>query len=84
MMSRRAHAGQDTNEWDEGTLRRFFYPWDVDEILKTKLPVNKVPDWVAWYYEKVGIFTVRSAYRLALTKSQDLDAMGSSTSASGE
>jgi hypothetical protein len=57
-----------TNEWDEGTLRRFFYLWDVDEILKTKLPVNKIPDWVAWQYEKSGIFTVRSAYMLALMR----------------
>jgi ribonuclease HI len=73
-----------SNEWDEGKLRRFFQPWDVDEILKVRLPLNKAPDWVAWQYEKTGIFTARSAYRLALTRSLDLDSMGSSASASGE
>jgi hypothetical protein len=75
---------QGTNECDEGTLRRYFYPWDVDEVLKIKVPVNKGPDWVAWQYEKSGIFTVRSAYKLALKIAQDLDAMGSSSAASGE
>jgi hypothetical protein len=36
-----------SNDWDEGTLRRYFYPWDVHEILKIKLPANKKSDWVA-------------------------------------
>jgi hypothetical protein len=39
---------QGSNEWDEGTLRQYFYSWDVEKILKIKLPVNKIPDWVAW------------------------------------
>jgi hypothetical protein len=41
-----------SNEWDDGTLHRFFYPWDANEIRKIKLPVNKSPDWVAWHYER--------------------------------
>jgi hypothetical protein len=36
-----------SNEWDEATLQRYFYPWDVEEILKIKLPANKRLDWVA-------------------------------------
>jgi hypothetical protein len=36
-----------TNEWDEGMLRRFFYPWDVVEIIKIKLTENKTPDLIA-------------------------------------
>jgi hypothetical protein len=81
-MSQLMHQG--SNEWDEGMLRRYFYPWDVEEILKIKLSANKRPDWVAWPYEKSGVFSVRSAYRMALIRAQDLDDMGSSTSASGE
>jgi hypothetical protein len=76
---------QGTNEWDEGMLRRYFYTWDVDEILKIRLPVNKISDWVARQYEKTGIFSVRSAYRsLALRREHDLVAMGTSGSANGE
>jgi hypothetical protein len=71
---------QGSNEWDEETLRRYFDPWDVEEILSE----NKSPDWVAWQYESSGIFSVRSGYRLALIRDHDLDAMGSSTNANGE
>jgi hypothetical protein len=73
-----------SNEWDEGTLRQYLYPWDVEEILKIKLSINKIPDWVAWQYEKSGVFSVISAYRLALTRAQNLNAMGSSATASDE
>jgi hypothetical protein len=38
---------QGTNEWDEGTLRRYLFPWDVGEVLKIKVPMNKGPDCVA-------------------------------------
>jgi hypothetical protein len=57
---------QGTNEWDEGMLRCYMFPWDVDEVLKIKLPLNRGPDCVAWQNEKSGIFTVRSAYMLAI------------------
>jgi hypothetical protein len=62
----------------------FFFHWDVQEILKIKLPGIKAPDWIAWKYEKTGMFSVRSAYRLALTRVQDLDALGSSSEPRGE
>jgi hypothetical protein len=51
---------QASNEWDETTLRRYFHTWDVDEILRIKLPTNKKPDWVAWQYEKSRVFSVKS------------------------
>jgi hypothetical protein len=72
------------NEWDIGTLRRFFSPWDVDEIRKIKLPTHKTPDWVAWNYERTGVFLVRSAYRMALSKAMNLDERGSSAEGNGE
>jgi hypothetical protein len=67
---------QGMNEWDEGTLRRYLFLWDVEAVLKIKLPASRGPDCVAWRYEKSGIFTVRSAYRLVIKTAQDLDAMG--------
>jgi hypothetical protein len=36
------------NEWDEAILHRFFFPWDVQEILKIKLPGIRSPDWIAY------------------------------------
>jgi hypothetical protein len=41
-----------TNDRDEARVRQFFHPWDVDEILKIKLPATKVPDLIAWHYER--------------------------------
>jgi hypothetical protein len=32
---------RDSNEWDESTLRRYFFPWDVEEIMKIGLPETK-------------------------------------------
>jgi hypothetical protein len=40
---------QRSNSWDESTLRRYFYPWDVDKILKIKLPANAFVDRIAWH-----------------------------------
>jgi hypothetical protein len=73
-----------SNEWDDGTLRRYFFPWDVDEIMKIRLPATKRPDWVAWQYEKFGVFSVSSAYRLALERAHNLNEVGTSSAASGE
>jgi hypothetical protein len=74
----------ESNEWDEGTLRRYFFHWDMEEIMKIRLPVNKRSDWFARQYKKTGIFSVRSVYKLALTRDHDLDAVGTSVSASRE
>jgi hypothetical protein len=44
----------------------------------------KTLDWVAWHYEKSGVFSVRSAYRLALTRATNMDDLGSSSEGGGE
>lgn len=46
-------------------MRQIFYPFDVHEICKTAIPRSNVKDYVAWHYEKNGVFSVRSAYKLA-------------------
>jgi hypothetical protein len=74
----------DTNDWDEGIIRRYFHSWDAEEILKIRLPLNKSPDFVARHYEKSGIFSVRSAYRLAMSISHNTQEIGSSTAPSGD
>jgi hypothetical protein len=72
------------NAWDEAALRSFFYLCDVEEILKIKIPSTPCPDWFAWNYEKADIFTVRSAYRVALRRKYDAGATSTSSSAEGE
>ena len=45
-----------------------FAPLDVEEILKIKL-YSSSKDIIAWHYERYGIFSVKSAYKLALNMS---------------
>jgi hypothetical protein len=51
-------------EWDEGVIRLCMYP--TDEVLKIKLTDRGEEDCIAWHCGKTNIFTVRSAYKLAL------------------
>jgi hypothetical protein len=41
-------------------------PYDAEEVLKIRLPKFDTEDFVSWPQEKSGIFSVRSAYKLAL------------------
>jgi hypothetical protein len=54
--------------WNEQRLGQFFHEDDVVEILKIKASSRNEEDFIAWYPEKLGIFTVKSAYRLGLSK----------------
>jgi hypothetical protein len=58
--------GDRRREWDEGVLRSCLYPHDVEAVLKICPMQWGEENRVAWFYEKSGIFTVKSAYRLAL------------------
>jgi hypothetical protein len=53
-------------EWDVQVLRSCLLPHDVVEVQKIWLSDRVEEDTIAWYYEKTGLFTVKSAYRLAL------------------
>ncbi|WVZ57554.1 hypothetical protein U9M48_007926 [Paspalum notatum var. saurae] len=57
---------RDRRRWDESMLERYFFPNDVEEIMKIRLPTSEQEDHVAWHYERSGCFTVRSAYRLGM------------------
>jgi hypothetical protein len=52
-------------EWDEQVLKTCMYPHDVEAVLRIRLSERMEEDFVAWFYEKSGIFTVKSAYQLA-------------------
>jgi hypothetical protein len=60
-------------EWDENVLRACLYPHDAVEVMKIRPMQNGEDDFIAWFYEKTGIFTFKSAYMLA----QDLEHMAS-------
>jgi ribonuclease HI len=70
--------------WDEAKVRKYFYQCDVEEIMKIKLSPNIDTDWVSWNFEKSGLFSVRSTYRLAMREKYEVGVMGSSATLEGE
>ncbi|KAL0378748.1 UNVERIFIED_CONTAM: hypothetical protein Sradi_3180300 [Sesamum radiatum] len=56
-----------TNVWDEPLIRAEFAPEDAECILNIIPRGQDVEDELIWHYETNGRFSVRSAYRLALT-----------------
>jgi hypothetical protein len=49
---------------ERSLVESLFFPNDAEEILKTKIVSHTMEDTVAWHYEKTGVFSVKSAYRL--------------------
>ncbi|KAJ1262343.1 hypothetical protein BS78_09G099700, partial [Paspalum vaginatum] len=55
------------DDWGRDKLVQYFFNQaDREAILKIKLSAHRTEDFVAWHGEKSGVFTVRSAYNLAL------------------
>jgi hypothetical protein len=54
--------------WDESKLREFFYEADVQDILKIHVGRAGMEDFIAWNHTKSGIFSVKSAYHLAVQR----------------
>lgn len=73
-----------SRSWDEAMVRRYFYLCDAMEILKIKISANESGDLLAWNYEKSGLFSVHSAYRLALHLNDGRGGTGSSSNPDGE
>ncbi|KAG2587723.1 hypothetical protein PVAP13_5NG166162, partial [Panicum virgatum] len=53
--------------WKESLLTRYLYQHDVEIIKRIQIPSRPSEDFVAWHHEKSRYFTVRSAYRLAVS-----------------
>lgn len=49
---------QRTCSWDMNLIKHIFYPIDADIIAKMKKPQASVDDYVAWHYEKSGIYII--------------------------
>ena len=69
----------DRKEWDEGLLSTILHDHDVEMIMRLRLSDRIEDDFLAWHYEKFGIFSVRSACRLALKAQYLMNGQGSST-----
>ena len=63
-------------------MRDSFVPWDAEEILKIKAGVRMVEDTVVWNYERTGIYSVRSAYRLLKADERQKEASAGNESGS--
>jgi hypothetical protein len=53
---------------------------DANAILDIKLPHRQCDDFVAWFPEKNGLFSVRSAYRLGMEPAYNSLSNGQSSS----
>jgi hypothetical protein len=73
-----------TKTWREDLVRKVFYPPDADTVLQIKLPAFHGEDHLAWHYEKTGLFTVKSAYRLALDVRDKENMIGMSKNHAGD
>jgi hypothetical protein len=53
-----------TATWKSDILQECFIPMDVEVIQSIPLSTQRMEDFWAWHYEKNGVPTVRSVYRL--------------------
>jgi hypothetical protein len=58
-------VSRNPNEWNMELVREIFYPEDAECILNLKLPSQTCEDFHAWHFERNGIFSVKSTYKLA-------------------
>lgn len=54
-----------TNKWDEELVMQTFSPEDTRIILQIPIQ-DHLEDFTAWHYDKKGIFSVKSAYKVAM------------------
>jgi hypothetical protein len=57
-------------EWGEQVINTCMHRQDVAEVLKIWLTKNGDEDILAWHLEHTGVFTVQSAYKIALEEDQ--------------
>lgn len=50
--------------WDTKKVKAAFLPMDVEAILNIPICTRRQDDFWAWHYDKNGLFSVRSAYRM--------------------
>jgi len=68
-----------TGDWDVQLVQDIFWPWDAEEILRIPIDVD-MDDWPAWHFDAKGIFSVKSAYKIAVARREALAGRDASTS----
>ena len=74
---------QESHAWKEDYFTLIFTRKDANDILSIRLPNYGDEDYIAWQPEKIGIFSVRSTYRLAMDE-KDSVVIGSSHNTQGD
>ena len=57
---------EDTKRWKVDTLKSIFLPFEVETILNIPLSHNLPEDKIIWVGNNKGVFSVKSAYYVAL------------------
>ena len=57
---------EDTKHWKADRVRALFYPFEAETILKIPLSYSLPNDSIIWLGNKRGVFSVKSAYYVAL------------------
>lgn len=65
--------------WNHELVTQLFLPVDCEAILSIKASPRLGPDFIAWQPERLGIFTVKSAYKLGVDLAQFASARASSS-----
>jgi hypothetical protein len=60
--------------WNEVKLRHYMLPMDVETVLQIPLSHRRQNDLWAWHYDRKGIFSVRSAYRMLIYTRENREA----------
>jgi hypothetical protein len=75
---------QSGRDWDYDRLAHVFCSTDAEAIAKIKLLARPSDDFIAWSLEKTGLFSVRSAYNLALKLKTHQSSQSSSSAPDGD
>jgi hypothetical protein len=54
--------------WNRQVVDRYFSPMDKELIYNISLSTRAQEDFWSWHYERTGVFSVRSAYRMLITQ----------------
>jgi hypothetical protein len=60
--------------WWEEKLREYMLPMDVDLILQIPLSSRRQTDFWSWHYNRKGIFSIRSTYRMLVNTREKREA----------
>jgi hypothetical protein len=75
----------DTHQWDlQKLLTNKFSQVDIDRIMQISISGIAGEDWTAWAYEKSGLFTVKSAYRMLVSQPREQQGRAATSSSNGK